>query len=214
MTPVVLLIDEIDRVEVETEALLLEVLSDYQVSTPELGTVTATQVPLVFLTSNGTRELSEALKRRCLYLYLDYPSIERERAIVIAERVPGHLRRGSPTRSFRRCRSRCFVHSRLQKHPSISETLDWARTLVLVGDRARRCRHDDGDPQFVVEVQGRYRLGDQGALGHRDEALGVLDVLSGFLGELRAAGLPISLRESIDAQPRRPTLSGCRIARR
>ena len=72
--PVVLLIDEVDRVEVETEALLLEILSDYQVSIPELGTITAKQIPLVFLTSNNTRELSEALKRRCLYLHVDYPS--------------------------------------------------------------------------------------------------------------------------------------------
>ena len=127
--PVVLLIDEIDRVEVETEALLLEVLSDFQVSIPELGTVKATQMPLVFLTSNGTRELSEALKRRCLYLYLDYPSLERERAIV-AERVEGItteladevVRVVSLLRSLE-----------LQKHPSISETLDWARTLVLLG---------------------------------------------------------------------------------
>jgi MoxR-like ATPase len=127
--PVVLLIDEIDRVEVETEALLLEVLSDFQVSIPELGTVKATQTPLVFLTSNGTRELSEALKRRCLYLYLDYPSLERERAIV-AERVEGItteladevVRVVSLLRSLE-----------LQKHPSISETLDWARTLVLLG---------------------------------------------------------------------------------
>src|ERR1700746_1910183 len=71
--PVVLLIDEVDRIDVETEALLLEVLSDYQISIPELGTVTRTQTPLVFLTSNNSRELSEALKRRCLYLYLDYP---------------------------------------------------------------------------------------------------------------------------------------------
>ena len=71
--PVVLLIDEVDRVEVETEALLLEILSDYQVSIPELGTVSATQIPLVFLTSNNTRELSEALKRRCLFLHIDYP---------------------------------------------------------------------------------------------------------------------------------------------
>src|SRR3954447_17316708 len=74
--PVVLLIDEVDRVEVETEALLLEILSDYQVSIPELGTVSAQQIPLVFLTSNNTRELSEALKRRCLYLHIDYPSLE------------------------------------------------------------------------------------------------------------------------------------------
>ena len=83
--PVVLLVDEVDRVEVETEALLLEILSDYQVSIPELGTVEAKQVPLVFLTSNATRELSEALKRRCLYLYIDYPDLEREREIVLAK---------------------------------------------------------------------------------------------------------------------------------
>ena len=82
---VVLLIDEVDRVEVETEALLLEILSDYQVSIPELGTVEANQVPLVFLTSNATRELSEALKRRCLYLYIDYPDLEREREIVLSK---------------------------------------------------------------------------------------------------------------------------------
>ena len=86
--PVVLLIDEVDRVEVETEALLLEILSDYQVSIPELGTITANQIPLVFLTSNNTRELSEALKRRCLYLHVDYPTLEREREIVLAK-VPG-----------------------------------------------------------------------------------------------------------------------------
>ena len=86
--PVVLLIDEVDRVEVETEALLLEILSDYQVSIPELGTVAATQIPLVFLTSNNTRELSEALKRRCLYLHVDYPDLEREKEIVLTK-VPG-----------------------------------------------------------------------------------------------------------------------------
>ena len=82
--PVVLLIDEVDRVEIETEALLLEVLSDFQVSIPELGTITATQLPIVFLTSNNTRELSEALKRRCLYLHVDYPELEREKEIVLA----------------------------------------------------------------------------------------------------------------------------------
>src|SRR3712207_2815101 len=83
--PVVLLIDEVDRVEVETEALLLEILSDYQVSIPELGTVAATQIPLVFLTSNNTRELSEALKRRCLFLHIDYPDLDREKEIVVTK---------------------------------------------------------------------------------------------------------------------------------
>ena len=83
--PVVLLIDEVDRVEVETEALLLEILSEYQVSIPELGTIVAKQIPLVFLTSNNTRELSEALKRRCLYLHVDYPDMEREKEIVLTK---------------------------------------------------------------------------------------------------------------------------------
>jgi MoxR-like ATPase len=127
--PVVLLIDEIDRVEVETEALLLEVLSDYQVSIPELGTITCSTVPLVFLTSNNTRELSEALKRRCLYLHLDYPDLEREQRIVRTkvEGVSEHLAR-EVARIVRSLRG-----LDLKKAPSVSETLDWARTLVLLG---------------------------------------------------------------------------------
>lgn len=127
--PVVLLIDEVDRVEVETEALLLEILSEYQVSIPELGTVEATQVPLVFLTSNGTRELSEALKRRCLYLYIDYPDLEREREIVTAK-VPG-IEPNLADQVARIVRS--IRQLDLKKDPSVSETLDWARTLVLLG---------------------------------------------------------------------------------
>ncbi|MDA8342436.1 MAG: MoxR family ATPase [Actinomycetota bacterium] len=127
--PVVLLIDEVDRVELETEALLLEILSEYQVSIPELGTVRATQIPLVFLTSNNTRELSEALKRRCLYLHLDYPDVERERAIVLA-RVPGI----GPDLADQIARIVRSIRSlELKKSPSVSETLDWARTLVVLG---------------------------------------------------------------------------------
>ena len=127
--PVVLLIDEVDRVEIETEALLLEILSDYQVSIPEFGTIVARQIPLVFLTSNNTRELSEALKRRCLYLHLDYPTLEREKEIVLT-RIPeisDHLA-DQIVRIVRSIRS-----LELKKHPSVSETLDWARTLVLLG---------------------------------------------------------------------------------
>jgi MoxR-like ATPase len=127
--PVVLLIDEVDRVEVETEALLLEVLSDYQVSIPELGTVSATQIPLVFLTSNNTRELSEALKRRCLYLHVDYPDLEREKEIVLT-RVPG-ISDNLADQVARIVRS--IRQLELKKAPSVSETLDWARTLVLLG---------------------------------------------------------------------------------
>ncbi len=126
---VVLLIDEVDRVEIETEALLLEILSDYQVSIPELGTIVATQVPLVFLTSNNTRELSEALKRRCLFLHIDYPQLEREKEIVVTkvEGVTENLAEqiARIVRSIRQLE--------LKKSPSVSETLDWARTLVLLG---------------------------------------------------------------------------------
>jgi MoxR-like ATPase len=129
--PVVLLIDEVDRVEVETEALLLEVLSDFQVSIPELGTIVGTQRPMVVLTSNNTRELSEALKRRCLYLHIGYPDLDRERDIVRV-RVPGidetlAAQVAAVVRSIRELD--------LRKAPSISETIDWARTLVLLGRR-------------------------------------------------------------------------------
>ena len=127
--PVVLLIDEVDRVEVETEALLLEILSDYQVSIPELGTIEAKQIPLVFLTSNNTRELSEALKRRCLYLHVDYPDIEREKEIVLTK-VPD-ITENLADQVARVVRS--IRQIELKKHPSVSETLDWAKTLVLLG---------------------------------------------------------------------------------
>lgn len=126
--PVVLLIDEVDRVEVETEALLLEILSEFQVSIPELGTMTARTQPLVFLTSNNTRELSEALKRRCLFLHIDYPDPERETAILNA-RVPDlsdHLA-SQVAKVARSIRS-----LDLKKAPSVSETIDWARTLIAL----------------------------------------------------------------------------------
>jgi len=127
--PAVLLIDEVDRLDVETEALLLEVLSDYQVSIPELGTVTATATPLVFLTSNNSRDLSEALKRRCLYLYLGYPSAEREQEIV-RSRVPGIGERLAAQVSEL---VRSLRAMDLKKRPSVAETLDLANTLFLLG---------------------------------------------------------------------------------
>ena len=127
--PVVLLIDEVDRVEVETEALLLEILSDYQVSIPELGTIEAKQIPLVFLTSNNTRELSEALKRRCLFLHIDYPDMEREKQIVLTK-VPD-ITENLADQVARIVRS--LRQLELKKAPSVSETLDWANTLMLLG---------------------------------------------------------------------------------
>ena len=127
--PTVLLIDEADKTDVEVEALLLEVLSDFQVTIPELGTVTATRRPFVVVTSNATRELSEALKRRCLYLHIGYPAPERERDIVLA-RVPGIaaelaeqiVRTAAALRGLE-----------LKKAPSVAESIDWARTLIALG---------------------------------------------------------------------------------
>jgi len=127
--PVVLLIDEADRVEVETEALLLEVLDSYQVTIPELGTIEAVTKPIVVLTSNNTRELSEALKRRCLYLHVPYPSIERERAI-LEKRVPD-LPEHFADKIARTVSSIRQVPTR--KAPSVSESIDWARTLLTLG---------------------------------------------------------------------------------
>ncbi len=127
--PTVLLIDETDKADVEVEGLLLEVLSDFQVTIPELGTIVATRRPLVFLTSNATRELSEALKRRCLYLHLDYPDAAREKAIVLS-RVPEVAEQLAEqlVRTVRALRA-----LELKKSPSIAETIDWARTLVALG---------------------------------------------------------------------------------
>ena len=125
----VLLIDEMDKADVEVEGLLLEVLSDFQVTIPELGTITATRRPIVVLTSNATRELSEALKRRCLYLHLDYPDAAREKAIVLS-RVPEVAEQLAEqlVRTVRALRS-----LELKKSPSIAESIDWARTLVALG---------------------------------------------------------------------------------
>jgi MoxR-like ATPase len=139
--PVVLLIDEVDRVEIETEALLLEVLSDFQVSIPELGTIVGKQRPIVLLTSNNTRELSEALKRRCLYLHIDYPDIAREEEIVRV-RVP-EIDAALAEQIARVVRSIRALE--LKKSPSISETIDWARTLLYFGT-------SDVDPQVIGET--------------------------------------------------------------
>ena len=134
--PTVLLVDEVDKTDVEVEGLLLEILSDYQVTIPELGTLAAVRRPFVVLTSNASRELSEALKRRCLFLHLDYPDAERERAIVHAQ---------VPDLDERIARQVVDTVGRLRdlelkKAPSIAESVDWARTLVAleIGDLDER----------------------------------------------------------------------------
>jgi MoxR-like ATPase len=127
--PVVLLIDEIDKTDQEFEAMLLEVLSDFQITIPELGRIEATSQPVVLLTSNNSRELTEALKRRCLYLWLDYPELEHELAIV-RQHVPGL------SATFTRRLVEVVAEIRnldLKKPPSIAESIDWARALMLLG---------------------------------------------------------------------------------
>jgi MoxR-like ATPase len=126
--PTVLLVDEVDKTDVEVEGLLLEVLSDFQVTIPELGTLAAVRRPYVVLTSNASRELSEALKRRCLYLHLDYPDAEREREIVTGQ-VPDLDRRITERLVDTVGRLR---ELELRKAPSIAESVDWARTLVAL----------------------------------------------------------------------------------
>ena len=124
-----LLIDEVDKTDVEVEGLLLEVLSDFQVTIPEMGTVAASRRPLVVLTSNATRELSEAIKRRCLFLHIDYPEAVRERDIVVSQvpEIEGQLA-AQVVEVVGKLRD-----MELRKAPSIAESIDWARTLLALG---------------------------------------------------------------------------------
>ena len=161
--PVVLLIDEIDRADVEFEAFLLEVLSDFQVSIPELGTIKAKHEPLVLLTSNNTRELSEALKRRCLFLYVDYPAHDIEMNIVqlkVPSMAPELAQQAVATVQQLR-------NMDLRKLPSISETIDWARALVTLNAK----EIDEATLRNTLNVllkyesdvaKARYMMGDSG----------------------------------------------------
>jgi MoxR-like ATPase len=168
--PVVLLIDEIDKTDQEFEAMLLEVLSDFQISIPELGVIEARTRPIVALTSNNSRELTEALKRRCLYLWLDYPEVEREMEIV---------RLHSPELDEKLARRLVeVVHMvralDLKKPPSIAESIDWARALLLLGadDIDREVFEQTmsiivkhrSDLELVAERVG-VKLGEEGKLG-------------------------------------------------
>jgi MoxR-like ATPase len=140
----VLLIDEVDRADEAFEAFLLEMLSDYQVSIPELGTIRATAIPLVVLTSNATRELSDALRRRCLYHYLDYPSFEKEVAII---------RTHAPAIGDRLARQvvelvQALRRMDLKKRPGIAETLDWVASLLRLGISGL----DEGGPELIQDT--------------------------------------------------------------
>ncbi len=174
----VLLVDEIDRADAEFEAFLLEVLSDFQVSIPEIGTITATTTPYVVLTSNRTRELGDALRRRCLYLWIDYPSFEKEMEIV-RRRVPainGHLAQqiGAFMQLIRRLR--------LEKTPGVAETLDWSAALMAL-------HRDHLDRETVEETLGVL-------FKHQDDATTVrtqwLEPLLDGLAVLEREGQPWS----------------------
>ncbi|MEV4897247.1 MoxR family ATPase [Nonomuraea sp. NPDC055795] len=141
--PTVLLIDEMDKADVEVEGLLLELLSDFQVTIPELGTIAAVRRPYVVLTSNATRELSEALKRRCLYLHIAYPTPERERDIVLSQ-VPS-IRADLAEQLARTVATLRALE--LKKAPSVAETVDWARTLLALG-------RDELDEETVAATLG------------------------------------------------------------
>ncbi|MFI1240050.1 AAA family ATPase [Nocardia salmonicida] len=154
--PTVLLIDETDKADVEIEGLLLEVLSDFAVTVPELGTITATRKPFVVLTSNATRELSEALKRRCLYLHLDFPDEDLERRI-LASRVPElpHTVAEQLVRVVHVLRG-----MQLKKLPSVAETIDWGNTLLALG----AADLDDATVRATLGVVLKHRSDHQRAL--------------------------------------------------
>lgn len=161
--PVVLLIDEVDRLDVDTEALLLEVLAEFQISIPELGTVRGERRPAVFLTSNNSRDLSDALKRRCLFLFLDYPAPEREAEIVRAA-VPDLLPHLVD-------QAAAILHTLrqldLRKAPSISETLDWCRTLCVLGIAELDDEAVDGTLQVLLKYQSDIELARKELFGSR-----------------------------------------------
>ena len=143
LDPPVLLIDEVDRADEEFEAFLLEVLSDFQVSIPELGTISATAIPRVVLTSNGTRELSDALRRRCLYHYVDFPEVDREARIILT-----HLPDIDATLALQVARMIAALRKEdLRKVPGVAETLDWAATLAGLGAHDLRA-----EPEAVYDT--------------------------------------------------------------
>jgi MoxR-like ATPase len=169
-TPPVVLIDEIDRADDEFEAFLLELLSDFQVTIPEIGTIVAAQRPIVVLTSNRTRELHDALKRRCLYHWIGHPSLEREIAIVRA-RAPGV--------SERLAREAAMIVARLRdleltKMPGVAETLDWVRALAALGE-------EELDPEVVEATLGAV-------LKNREDLEQVRAAAAAIVAEVRAVG--------------------------
>ena len=202
---VVLLIDEIDKADEEFEAFLLELLSDFQVSVPELGTLKAHERPVVILTSNRARELSEALRRRCLHLFIDFPGTEQERKIIELKVPELDAKLAAEAARF----VSAIRKLGLRKPPSIAETLDWARALVRLGvreldtDAVRTAlgvllKHEDDRAKVESKASALApRTAMNPAAVARWPAL--RDQLVSFIAALRAAGVRISVAESIDA---------------
>jgi MoxR-like ATPase len=181
--PVTLLIDEIDRADAEFEAFLLEVLSDFQVSVPELGTITAKHQPLVLLTSNNTRELSEALKRRCVYLHIDYPTLDAELRVVrlkVPDLAPQLARQA--VELVQRLRQ-----LDLKKSPSVSETLDWARALVLLNAKALDPHTLETTLSILLKHESDLQRARRGIAREEREARPAPDPMAGMQRRLRGA---------------------------
>jgi MoxR-like ATPase len=182
--PATLLIDEIDRADAEFEAFLLEVLSDFQVSVPELGTLTAKHQPLVLLTSNNTRELSEALKRRCVYIYIDYPTLDAELRVVrlkVPDLAPSLAKQAVEfVQKLRRID--------LKKSPSVSETLDWAKALVLLNAKSLDPKTLDSTLSILLKHESDLQRAKRGM--HRDEHNPASEEppAPGFIRRLRGGG--------------------------
>ena len=178
------------------EGLLLEILSDFQVTIPEMGTVAAVRRPLVVLTSNATRELSEAIKRRCLFLHIDYPDAEREREIVVSQvpEVEDELA-GQIVEVVAKLRG-----MELRKAPSIAETIDWARTLVALGTGTLDAAAIDQTLGVVLKhASDHERAIRELRLRSTEPDMTLLDRHIEFVEALRDAGLPVSLAEGLDA---------------
>ena len=192
-----LLIDEVDRVEIETEALLLEILSEYQVSIPELGTVVANQIPLVFLTSNNTRELSEALKRRCLYLHIDYPQMDREKEIVLTK-VPG-ITENLADQIARIVRSHPPDRPEEVAVGVARRSTGPARSCCSGSNTSTR-RQAKETLHILLKYQSRHRQGRQRTLGRREVRSISCSISSpGSSPNCERQGCRCSLTENLDA---------------
>jgi MoxR-like ATPase len=182
--PSVLLIDEIDKADAEFEAFLLEILSEFQVTIPEIGTIKATTIPMVILTSNNAREMSDALKRRCLHLYIDFPTEELEREILRVKVPEAEAGLAAEITSM----VQSMRNLDLKKAPSISETLDWARALVLMNVSALDQETANETLSVVLKYEGDLRKGEKELKAYANKKLEALNKAEGDSQDEEEAG--------------------------